>query len=65
MQVWECDFPRPCQFCGELGSLLCDGPSTLPRYQTCSAKMCRSCAKRVGPNRDLCPLCVAASNQTK
>ena len=53
----------PCKVCGKgRASLLCDGPSSKGRG-TCDLPMCSSCAKHVGPDRDLCPKHAAAPEQ--
>jgi hypothetical protein len=58
---------RRCQFCSDFAPLLCDGPpppnSKRRKSKTCDAPICRRHAKSVGPDRDLCPRCVAAGAQ--
>lgn len=48
---------QDCSVCTQrAGSILCDGPAPAgERRKTCDAPLCRDCAHRVGPNRDLCP----------
>lgn len=42
--------------CGRPADLLCDFPlSGAKSGKTCDMPICRSCATRVGPNRDYCP----------
>jgi hypothetical protein len=47
------------QGCARQAEVLCDGPK--PEGKTCDKKCCRSCAKRVGPNKDFCPACYIES----
>ncbi len=49
----------PCSVCGVAPHVrLCDGPGAAEwSTSTCDAKLCAGCAERVGPDRDLCPLC--------
>ena len=55
--------PKPCNFCGNPSSLLCDGKSP-SRKGTCSQPLCMQCAtSRSDPTKpggtfDLCPECV-------
>lgn len=46
----------PCEVCGKLGDILCDGPSR-GAEKTCDTKLCSSCATGIGPDRHLCPSC--------
>lgn len=61
--------PRPrrpvCSACGKApGVLLCDGPAPASsKRKTCDARLCRGCAKEVGPNRHLCPPCAVGPQQ--
>jgi hypothetical protein len=53
-----------CEFCGVTvkagkGSFQCDGQAQRKKSKTCDAWMCGKCRTNVGPNRDLCPNCVA------
>ena len=51
---------RRCGVCQGRATLLCDGaPPVGARRKTCDAPICQSCATHVGPDRDLCPRCVA------
>lgn len=47
--------PKPCAFCGEASTKLCDFPVTVfGLTRTCEEPLCESCAKPVGENRDYC-----------
>ncbi len=48
---------KPCSVCGrQPHSKLCDFKLTGAKAgKTCDLEMCSSCAKHVGPDRDLCP----------
>jgi hypothetical protein len=46
--------------CGAIASLECDGPNAKRKSGTCDAAICGRCARRTGPNTDLCPLCAQA-----
>lgn len=51
---------RRCATCGAPAPLLCDGPPAPDsRRKTCDAPICKAHAKHIGPDRDLCPKCVA------
>ena len=53
---------RPCAFCGKASSKLCDGPSPAKsRKKSCDKPLCATHAKGDGPDRDLCPDCVATA----
>jgi hypothetical protein len=43
-----------CGFCGRPSTKLCDGPG--PDGETCDAPLCDDHARRIGRNRDLCPV---------
>lgn len=53
--------PGPCSVpgCGRPHEVLCDYQLVPLEFgkepKTCDAKLCRRCAKHVGPDRDLCP----------
>lgn len=44
-----------CRVCGAPAPYLCDGPVG---NRTCDAPICEAHRTNVGPDRDLCPLCV-------
>jgi len=46
-----------CSVCTqEKGPILCDGPAPVgSKRKSCDAPMCRTCAHRTGPDRDMCP----------
>ena len=48
------NLPAPCAKCRGMSEYLCDYPVT--EAVTCSAPLCKACAKPIGNNRQLCPL---------
>ena len=53
---------RPCAFCKATSSRLCDGPPPAKsRKKTCDKPLCATHATHDGPDRDLCPDCVATA----
>jgi hypothetical protein len=46
-----------CSVCTqEKGPILCDGPAPAgSKRKSCDAPLCRGCAHRTGPDRDMCP----------
>jgi hypothetical protein len=43
----------PCHYCSEPHTCLCDGPGAKPGT-TCSRRLCRNHARRVGKDKDFC-----------
>jgi hypothetical protein len=46
---------RPRCGCGRVADLACDWKMKERKSGTCDRPICRSCAFRVGPEKDLCP----------
>lgn len=46
--------PRRCA-CGQPAALLCDWKVPGKKSGTCDRPLCRACATKVGPDKDLCP----------
>ena len=44
---------RPCRFCGNPSSKLCDYP--VSNGKTCDAPLCPACAVHIEPDTDYCP----------
>jgi len=53
----KCTYPG----CTREGTVLCDGDAG--DGKTCDRRACRAHAKHIGPDRDLCWLCVTSANQ--
>lgn len=56
------DPDTPAERCARMSVALCDGPAGVDlagNPLTCDAPMCSHHRTSVGPNRDLCPRCVA------
>lgn len=64
---WVCTRERwTCSSCGKTSAVavLCDHPLTgAAAGRTCDRVLCRGCAVRVGPNRDLCPAHAQATKE--
>lgn len=59
---FEKDNPKHGEMCGRMSMVLCDGPAgeTLGgKPLTCDMPLCKEHRTHVGPDRDLCPRCVA------
>ncbi len=46
--------PKPCFACGELTTLLCDGPPRKPGMKTCDRAICAGHSVHVDPDSDFC-----------